>query len=77
MGQTVELVERITVNPDQCGGRPCVRGMRIRVSDVLELLAAGLSIDDVVIELPDLERDDIAACLRFASRRLDHPVLAA
>ena len=77
MGQTVELMERITVNPDQCGGRPCVRGMRIRVSDVLDLLAAGLSVDDVVIELPDLERDDIAACLRFASRRLDHPVLAA
>ena len=66
MGQTVELMERITVNPDQCGGRPCVRGMRIRVSDVLDLLAAGLSVDDVVIELPDLERDDIAACLRFA-----------
>ena len=77
MGQTVELMERITVNPDQCGGRPCVRGMRIRVSDVLDLLAAGLSVADVVIELPDLERDDIAACLRFASRRLDHPVLAA
>ena len=77
MGQTVELMERITVNPDQCGGRPCVRGMRIRVSDVLDLLAAGLSVADVVIELPDLERDDIAACLRYASRRLDHPVLAA
>ena len=77
MGQTVELMERITVNPDQCGGRPCVRGMRIRVSDVLDLLAAGLSVEEVVIELPDLERDDIAACLRFASRRLDHPVLAA
>ena len=77
MGQTVELMDRITVHPDQCGGRPCVRGMRIRVSDVLDLLAAGLSADDVVVELPDLERDDIAACLRFASRRLDHPVLAA
>jgi uncharacterized protein (DUF433 family) len=77
MGQTVELMDRITVNPDQCGGRPCVRGMRIRVSDVLDLLAAGLSVDDVVVELPDLEREDIAACLRFASRRLGHPVLAA
>ncbi len=77
MGQTVELMDRITVNPDQCGGRPCVRGMRIRVSDVLDLLAAGLSVDDVVVELPDLERADIAACLRFASRRLDQPVLAA
>jgi uncharacterized protein (DUF433 family) len=77
MGQTVELMDRITVNPDQCGGRPCVRGMRIRVIDVLDLLAAGQSAADVVQELPDLELDDVAACLRFASRRLDHPVLAA
>lgn len=77
MGQTVELMDRITVNPDQCGGRPCVRGMRIRVVDVLDLLAAGLSAAEVVAELPDLELPDITACLRFASRRLDHPVLAA
>lgn len=77
MGQTVELMERITVNPDQCGGRPCVRGMRIRVSDVLDLLAAGLSAGEVVEELPDLESADVAACLRFASRRLAHPTLAA
>ena len=77
MGQTVELSDRITVNPDQCGGRPCVRGIRIRVSDVLDLLAAGLTSGEVVEELPDLELDDVAACLRFASRRLGHPVLAA
>ncbi|HEU4629472.1 MAG TPA: DUF433 domain-containing protein [Gemmatimonadaceae bacterium] len=77
MGQTVELMDRITVNPDQCGGRPCVRGMRIRVVDVLDLLAAGLSAEQVVEELPDLEAADVTACLRFASRRLDHPVLAA
>ena len=77
MGQTVELMERITVNPDQCGGRPCIRGMRIRVIDVLDLLAAGLSTSEVVEELPDLEPEDVTACLRFASRRLDHPVLAA
>jgi len=70
-------VERITFNPRQCGGRPCVRGMRIRVSDVLDLLAAGLTQPQVLQELPDLEPEDIAACLRFASRRLDHPVLAA
>jgi uncharacterized protein (DUF433 family) len=76
-GQTVELMDRITVNPDQCGGRPCVRGMRIRVIDVLDLLAAGLSAAQVVEELPDLEPADVTACLRFASRRLDHPVLAA
>ena len=77
MGQTVELMDRITVNPDQCGGRPCVRGMRIRVIDVLDLLAAGLATADVVAELPDLEPADVTACLRFASRRLNHPVLAA
>ena len=77
MGQTVELMPRITVNPDQCGGRPCVRGMRIRVIDVLDLLAAGLTREQVVEELPDLELEDVAACLRFASRRLDHPILAA
>ena len=71
------LTERITVNPDQCGGRPCVRSLRIRVTDVLDLLASGLSPDQVLDELPDLEADDIAACLRFASRRLDHPIVAA
>lgn len=68
---------RITLDPEQCGGRPCIRGMRIRVSDVLELLAAGLSPEQVLEELPDLEPEDIAAALRFAARRLDHPVLAA
>lgn len=77
MGQTVELMPRITVNPDQCGGRPCVRGMRIRVVDVLDLLASGLTPQQVVEELPDLEPEDVTACLRFASRRLDHPILAA
>ncbi|MBA4073195.1 MAG: hypothetical protein C0497_15445 [Gemmatimonas sp.] len=77
VGHTVELMDRITVNPEQCGGRPCVRGMRIRVSDVLELLAGGLNAADVVAELPDLEVEDVAACLRFASRRLGHPILAA
>ena len=68
---------RVTVNPAQCGGRPCVRGMRIRVVDVLDLLAAGLTQQQVLEELPDLEAEDIAACLRFASGRLDHPILAA
>lgn len=72
-----ELAERITVDATQCGGRPCVRGMRIRVTDVLDLLAAGLSREQVLEELPDLEPADITACLRFASRRLDHPIVAA
>jgi uncharacterized protein (DUF433 family) len=72
-----DLLNRITVNPEQCGGRPCIRGMRVRVIDILELLAAGLSSTEVLEELPDLEPDDIAAALRYAARKLDHPVLAA
>lgn len=71
------ISERITVNPEQCGGRPCIRGMRIRVVDVLELLAAGLSFGDVVEELPDLELADLFAVLKFAASRVDHPVLVA
>ena len=71
------LADRITVSPRQCGGRPCIRGMRVRVSDVLDLLAAGLTAEQVLAELPDLEADDIRACLRYASLRVDHPVLAA
>ena len=72
-----EIFERITVNPKQCGGRPCIRGMRIRVVDVLDLLASGLSAQEVVEELPDLELADIEAALRFASQRVNHPILAA
>ena len=72
-----DRIVRVTVNPEQCGGRPCVRGMRIRVSDVLDLLAAGLTREQVLEELPDLEPEDVTACLRFASQRLDHPVIAA
>jgi uncharacterized protein (DUF433 family) len=69
--------DRITINPLQCGGRACVRGMRIRVSDVLDLLAAGLSHADVVAELPDLEPADVVACLRYASTLVDRPGAAA
>ncbi len=69
--------DRITTHPLQCGGRPCVRGMRIRVSDVLDLLAAGLSPAQVVAELPDLEPADVVACLRFASARTSRPEAVA
>lgn len=72
-----DLLARITVDPEQCGGRPCIRGMRIRVIDVLELLAAGESAEEILGEYPYLEPDDIAASLLYAARRLDHPVLAA
>ena len=73
----VRLLDRITVNPEHCGGRPCVRGMRIRVIDVLDLLSHRLSTEQVLEELPDLEPGDVAACLAYASRQLDHPVLGA
>lgn len=73
----VTIADRVTVNPAQCGGWPCIRGMSIRVSDVLDLLANGFSFEQILEELPDLEYQDIQACLRFASRRFDHPVLAA
>jgi uncharacterized protein (DUF433 family) len=71
------LADRITVDPEQCGGRPCIRGLRIRVSDVLDLLASGLTPEQVVEELPDLDLEDVSAALRFASQRFDHPVLVA
>ena len=71
------LSDRITVNPQQCGGRPCIRSMRIRVTDVLDLLANELTAEQILEEHPDLEAEDIKACLRFASNRLNHPVLAA
>ena len=66
---------RITSNPEQCGGRPCIRGMRIRVTDVLDLLASGLSFKEILEEMPDLNSDDIVACLKFASRKIDPPVI--
>lgn len=71
------LAERITVDPEQCGGRPCIRGMRIRVSDVFDLFAAGLTAEQILDEMPDLEPEDLQAALRFASRWLGHPVLVA
>jgi uncharacterized protein (DUF433 family) len=72
-----DLLERITTDPEVCGGRPCVRGLRIRVTDVLDLLASGRTTAELLGDYPDLEPDDVAAVLRYASRRLDHPVLAA
>lgn len=70
-------LNRITINPAQCGGRPCIRGMRIRVVDVLELFAAGLNSEQILDEMPDLEAADLQAVLEYAARRFDHPVLAA
>ena len=69
--------KRITINSKQCGGRPCIRGMRIRVIDILDLLAAGLNNDEILIELPDLQIEDIEASIRYAREKIDHPVFAA
>ncbi len=72
-----DVLERITMNPKQCSGRPCIRGMRIRVSDVLDLFAAGLSAEQILDDMPNLEEDDLKAALIYAARKLDHPVLVA
>ena len=68
---------RITVDPEQCGGRPCIRGMRVRVTDVLDLMAAGLTAQQILEELPYLEPEDLQASLQYAAREIDHPVLVS
>ena len=70
-------MDRITFNPEQCGGRPCIRGMRIRVKDVLDLLAAGVSEAQILADYPYLEKEDIRAALAFAAEETNHPVLVA
>jgi uncharacterized protein (DUF433 family) len=62
-----ELLTRITVNPKQCSGKPCIRGIRIRVSDVLDLFTAGLTAEEILVEMPDLEVDDLKASLAYRS----------
>jgi uncharacterized protein (DUF433 family) len=62
----LNLLNRITINPQQCGGRPCIRGMRIRVSDILNLLANNLTVEQILDEMPDIEAEDILACLQFS-----------
>ncbi len=68
-------VHRITVDPAQCGGRPCLRGLRVRVRDILDLLAAGASREEILDDYPYLESEDITAALEFAARQNDHPIL--
>ena len=70
------LLERITVEPGKCGGRPCIRGTRLRVLDVLELLAAGASHEEILADYAFLEAADIQAALLYAARQADHAVLA-
>jgi uncharacterized protein (DUF433 family) len=66
---SMDYKDRITIEPGKRGGKPCIRGMRITVSDVLEYLASGMSEDEILKEFPDLEREDIRACLSFAADR--------
>jgi len=68
--------ERITFNPNQCSGRPCIRGMRIRVKDVLDMLAAGATEKEILESYPHLEREDIQASLEYAAKQVDHAVLS-
>lgn len=71
----MQLLERITVEPGKCGGRPCVRGKRLRVTDVLELLSHGATHAEILRDYSFLEEEDILACIAYASRLTDHLVL--
>ncbi|NJK91235.1 MAG: DUF433 domain-containing protein [Blastochloris sp.] len=71
----MSYLDRITFDPEQCGGRPCIRSMRIRVKDVLEMLAAGASEAEILEDFPYLEAQDIRACLEFAAAEMDHSIL--
>ena len=65
----MDLLDRITLEPGKRGGKPCIRGLRITVHDVLEYLASGMTEAEILRDLPDLERDDIWAALAFAAER--------
>jgi uncharacterized protein (DUF433 family) len=71
------LLDRVTVDPEICGGRPCIRGMRVRVKDVLDMLAGGSTRADILADFPYLQDEDITAALEFASRATDHPIMVA
>lgn len=71
----MKLLERITVEPDKCGGRPCIRGLRVRVTDILGMLAGGATDAEILKDFPYLEPDDIKAALAYAARQADHAVL--
>ena len=74
-GDAMSAIDRITMTPNVCGGRACIRGLRIRVKDVLDLLAAGGTREEILADYPYLEAEDITAVLEFAARQNDHPVL--
>jgi uncharacterized protein (DUF433 family) len=70
-----ELLKRITIEPGKCGGRPCIRGLRMRVVDVLQLLSAGATFEEILADYPYLEREDILAAIEYAAVQTDHIVL--
>ena len=70
-----DLLKRITIEEGKCGGRPCIRGKRMRVTDVLELLSSGASFDEILEDYPFLEKDDILAAIEYAACQTDHVVL--
>ena len=70
-------LERITIEPGKCGGRPCIRGQRIRVRDILSLLGSGASHSEIIKDYPFLEEEDILASLEYAAIQADHPILIA
>ena len=72
---TAQRLARITINEGQCGGRPCIRGMRIRVTDILELLGAGASVEEILEDYPYLESEDIFAAIVYSAHQADHAVL--
>lgn len=72
---STSVLARITVEPGKCGGKPCIRGMRLRVTDVLGLIAAGASFEEVLADYAFLERDDILACIAYAAQQTDHVVV--
>lgn len=73
----MSLLDRITIEPGKMGGRPCIRGMRIRVSDVLDMLAGGATEAQILEDYPYLETDDIRASLAYAAAQLGHTVVLA
>jgi uncharacterized protein (DUF433 family) len=70
-----ESLKRITIEPDKCGGQPCIRGKRLRVTDLLSLISAGASFEEILRDYPFLENDDILAAIAYAARQTDHVVL--
>ena len=77
MAMNIERLKRITIEEGKCGGRPCIRGLRMRVSDILDLLAGGASYEEILTDYSFLEKEDILAAIEYAARQSDHVILAS